>query len=64
MSQPVRTLRAIELKPCPFCGGPANPPGRVLKAGRTVWMATCFAGCVEMWRSSKAQLVQDWNGRV
>ena len=57
-----------ELKPCPFCGGPAREPGKdKVRPGRAPnprWTVGCACWCVTIQRRNKKDAIADWNTRV
>ena len=53
-----------ELKECPFCGSRATDPEKTNTSGRNVWETKCVHFCIYMRRSSKKELVRDWNRRT
>ena len=55
----------ITLKPCPICGHPATQPQNIARPSqRPMWEISCGVFCIAMRRSSKAQVIAEWNQRT
>jgi Lar family restriction alleviation protein len=53
------------LKPCPFCGGPAQEPDNDAKAGQNPrWSISCYQFCVSIHRGTKKETIAAWNTRA
>jgi hypothetical protein len=53
----------MELKPCPFCGGPACEPENISK-GRPIWQIQCSSFCCSIKWDSKKEAIRIWNTRT
>jgi hypothetical protein len=54
-----------EVNSCPFCGGGAIGPHRTTKDGkRPIWEIHCARHCVHMRRTTKKEVLLDWNTRA
>ena len=61
----MRRKKEIKLKPCPFCGMPAQQPYNKFegKTKRPLWIIHCSDYCVSMCRNKKSDVIDDWNKR-
>lgn len=57
-------MSKIELKNCPFCGMSPKEPEKRPQSGRPIWDITCKLYCITMTRTSKKEVIQDWNKRT
>ncbi len=53
-----------QLKPCPFCGTAACEPENITPTKRPSWKIRCTWYCVSMVRSTKKEVIKDWNTRA
>jgi hypothetical protein len=54
-----------ELKPCPFCGGPAQKPDNDAKAAqRPRWSISCYQYCFSIHRKTREEVIAAWNTRA
>lgn len=61
----MKTIHSDKLKECPFCGGNASSTEKESDKGRPVWAIKCSTGfCISMRRSSKKEVIEDWNTRA